>query len=41
MWLRTSHSLLGGESPLQRMDTLADMDQVNTLLYHIEYGLPV
>ncbi len=40
-WLRTSHALLGGESPLQRMDTLAGMDQVNTLLYHIEYGLPV
>jgi putative toxin-antitoxin system antitoxin component (TIGR02293 family) len=40
-WLRTPHSLLGGESPLQHMDTVAGMDQVKTLLYHIEYGLPV
>lgn len=40
-WLQTSHALLGGESPLQHMDTVAGMDEVKTLLYHIEYGLPV
>jgi len=39
-WLSTSHSMLGGESPLGRMDTVAGMEEVKTMLYHIEYGLP-
>jgi putative toxin-antitoxin system antitoxin component (TIGR02293 family) len=39
-WLSTSHSMLGGESPLDHMDTVAGMDEVKTMLYHIEYGLP-
>jgi hypothetical protein len=28
-------------TPLQHMNTVAGVDQVNTLLYHIEHGLPV
>jgi len=39
-WLRTPHSMLGGESPLDHMDTVAGMNEVKTMLYHIEYGLP-
>ncbi len=39
-WLRTPHSMLGGESPLAHMDTVAGMDEVKTMLYHIEYGMP-
>jgi putative toxin-antitoxin system antitoxin component (TIGR02293 family) len=38
-WLRTPHSMLGGESPLDHMDTVAGMEEVKTMLYHIEYGL--
>ena len=39
-WLRTSHSMLGGDSPLDHMDTVTGMDEVKTMLYHIEYGMP-
>lgn len=39
-WLRTPHSMLGGESPLDHMDTVAGMQEVKTMLYHIEYGMP-
>ena len=36
------HSLLmlGGESPLDHMDTVTGMEEVKTMLYHIEYGMP-
>ena len=34
-WLRTPHSVLGGESPLAHMDTVAGMNEVRTILYHI------
>lgn len=39
-WLRTPHSMLGGESPLDHMDTVTGMEEVKTMLYHIEYGMP-
>jgi hypothetical protein len=28
------------ETPLDHMDTVAGMNEVKTMLYHIEYGLP-
>lgn len=40
-WLRQPHSLLGGESPLEHMDTFAGTDEVRSMLYHIEYSMPV
>jgi putative toxin-antitoxin system antitoxin component (TIGR02293 family) len=40
-WLRTPHSLLGGESPLDPMDTVTGMQEVETMLYPIEHGMPV
>jgi len=39
-WLSTSHSMLGGKSPLDHMDTVAGMEEVKNMLYHIEYGIP-
>jgi putative toxin-antitoxin system antitoxin component (TIGR02293 family) len=39
-WLRAPHSLLGGESPLDHMDTVTGTEEVKTMLYHIEYGMP-
>jgi len=39
-WLSTPHSMLGGESPLGHMDTVAGMEEVKSMLYHIEYGIP-
>jgi putative toxin-antitoxin system antitoxin component (TIGR02293 family) len=39
-WLSAPHSMLGGESPLDHMDTVAGMEEVKNMLYHIEYGLP-
>jgi len=39
-WLSTPHSMLGGESPIDHMDTVAGMEEVKNMLYHIEYGLP-
>jgi putative toxin-antitoxin system antitoxin component (TIGR02293 family) len=40
-WLRAPHSLLGGEPPLDRMDTVVGMNEVKTMLSHVEYGMPV
>jgi putative toxin-antitoxin system antitoxin component (TIGR02293 family) len=40
-WLCTPHSMLGGESPLDRMDTVTGMQEVKTMLSHIEHGMPV
>ena len=39
-WLRAPHSLLGGESPLDHMNTVTGMQEAKTMLYHIEYGMP-
>lgn len=39
-WLQAPHALLGGESPLEHMDTLAGTEEVRTLLYSIEYTMP-
>ena len=39
-WLSTPHSMLGNESPLDHMDTVAGLQEVKKMLYHIEYGLP-
>jgi putative toxin-antitoxin system antitoxin component (TIGR02293 family) len=39
-WLRAPHSLLGGASPLDRMDTRVGMDEVKTMLVHVEHGMP-
>ena len=38
-WLTAPHHLLGGEAPLARLDTLAGAREVQTMLYHIEYGM--
>lgn len=40
-WLRAPHPLLGGASPLDRMDTVVGMNEVKTMLGHIEHGMPV
>jgi putative toxin-antitoxin system antitoxin component (TIGR02293 family) len=40
-WLRVPHALLGDESPLDRMDTVVGMNEVKTMLSHVEYGMPV
>lgn len=39
-WLSTPHSMLGGESPLDHMDTVTGMEEIKSMLYHIEYGIP-
>ena len=39
-WLTSPHSMLGEESPLQHMDTIAGMQEVREMLYQIEYGMP-
>jgi len=39
-WLSTPHAMLGGESPLGHMDTAVGMQKIQSMLYHIEYGLP-
>lgn len=39
-WLRTPHAMLGNESPLDHMDTVTGMQEVKTMLYHIEHGMP-
>ena len=39
-WLSTPHSMLGGESPLNHMDTIVGMEEIKSMLYHIEYGIP-
>ena len=39
-WLSAPHSLLGGESPLEHMDTIAGMQEVEAMLAQIEYGMP-
>jgi putative toxin-antitoxin system antitoxin component (TIGR02293 family) len=39
-WLRTPHSLLGGASPFDRMDTRVGMKEVTTMLAHVEHGMP-
>jgi len=38
--LRTPHSLLGGASPLDRMDTRVGMNEVKTMLAPVEHGMP-
>jgi len=40
-WLRAPHSLLGGPSPLDRVDTRVGMEEVTTMLAHVEHGMPV
>jgi putative toxin-antitoxin system antitoxin component (TIGR02293 family) len=40
-WLCAPHALLGGASPLDRMDTRVGMNEVKTVLAHIEHGMPV
>lgn len=39
-WLSAPHSMLGGESPLDHTDTIAGMEEIKSMLYHIEYSLP-
>ncbi len=33
--------LLGGASPLDQMDTRVGMNEVKTMLTHVEHGMPV
>ena len=40
-WFRKPHSLLGGESPLEHMDTVAGAREVQTMLLSIEHSMPV
>jgi uncharacterized protein (DUF2384 family) len=40
-WLCALHALLGGASPLDRMDTIVGMEEVTTMLAHVEHGMPV
>lgn len=40
-WLHQPHTLLGDESPLDHMDTVTGVEEVKTMLYHIEYTTPV
>jgi len=40
-WLRAPHSLLGDAAPLDRMDTRVGMNDVKTMLAHVEHGMPV
>ena len=40
-WLRAPHSLLGGASPLDQMDTRVGMNEIKTMLVHVEHGIPV
>jgi putative toxin-antitoxin system antitoxin component (TIGR02293 family) len=39
-WLRAPHAVLGGASPLDRMDTVVGMKEVMAMLGHIEHGMP-
>ena len=39
-WLVTPHTLLGGEAPLDHLDTQPGTEQVKDLLYGIEYSMP-
>lgn len=39
-WLHEPHSLLGDESPLDHMDTITGIEEVKSMLYHIEYSMP-
>ena len=38
-WLARPHRLLGGEAPVARLDTLAGAREVQTMLYHVEFGM--
>lgn len=38
-WLNQPHRLLSGEAPMDRLDTLAGTREVQTMLYHLEYGM--
>lgn len=38
-WMSRPHGLLGGEAPVGRLDTLAGVREVQTMLYHIEFGM--
>jgi len=39
-WLREPHELLGGERPLEHMDTLAGAQEVQTMLLSVEHSMP-
>jgi putative toxin-antitoxin system antitoxin component (TIGR02293 family) len=38
-WLKCSNQALGGESPLNLLDTEAGVEQVDDILTRIEYGV--
>nr|WP_272504390.1 MbcA/ParS/Xre antitoxin family protein [Salinibacter ruber] len=40
-WLRAPHALLEDASPLEQMDTIVGMEEVTTMLAHVEHGRPV
>lgn len=40
-WLAESHRLLGGETPLEHLDTTAGADRVRYILRQIEHSMPV
>ena len=41
IWLTTPRALLGGESSLARLDTAVGAEEDRTMLYDIEYTMPV
>jgi putative toxin-antitoxin system antitoxin component (TIGR02293 family) len=40
-WLAEPHRMLGGESPLEHLDTTAGADRVRYILHQIEHSMPV
>lgn len=40
-WLAQPHRMLGGESPLQHLDTTAGADRVRYVLHQIDYSMPL
>ena len=41
LWLASPHALLGGEAPLEHMDTVAGIEEVKTMLHHVDHSMPV
>ncbi len=40
-WLTRPHRLLGGESPIEHMDTTAGIDRVHYILHQIDHSMPL
>lgn len=40
-WLTKPHRMLGGESPIEHMDTTAGADRVRYILHQIDHSMPL